>query len=226
MKIQGCGVVLLLAACGGQTERPETPHEQESESYGTDDRNSVEDVDYDFDAPPEPTLGAATQNEKWWDAQGACPEGSGLYGGQPPQKDRFGCKTPQGKNVGRLTKFFPDGTKKEEGQFLDHFAEGVWTVWEEDGSKLTETNYVNGKKHGMETVWYPGGPIKSQRPYAEGKRHGVVFIWDENERKRTAVPYERGQKHGPEARWSVEGDLARVIRCEHGVEQDSGASQR
>lgn len=204
--------------CGGTPKAPEAPREQANEQYG-DDESSLPEVPYDFDAPPEPTRGNASHEDNWWDAENACPAGSVKFGGAPPEHTAVGCKNENGKNVGRATKFFPNGMKQEEGQFEDHFAEGTWTAWNEAGQKISETEYKRGKKDGLETIWYPGGPIKSQRPYVGGKRHGVVIIWDEQEKKRTAVPYVNGAQHGNEARWDIEGQLVRVIVWERGQEK-------
>lgn len=206
------------AGCSTTTKAPETPREQSTEQYGQEE-NELPEVPYDFDAPPEPTLGNASLAEKWWESESPCPDGSEKVGGVPPEHAQVGCKTDKGKNVGRATKFFPNGNKQEEGQFADHFAEDTWTAWDEEGRKISETQYKNGKKNGVETIWYPGGVIKSQRPYVDGKRHGVVFIWDEQERKRTAVPYVGGVQHGNEARWDAEGQLVRVIPWERGREK-------
>lgn len=204
--------------CGGPPKVPETPREQASEQYEKED-NTLPEVPYDFDAPPEPTVGTATLDERWWEAENPCPSGSEKVGGAPPEHSEVICKTDKGKNAGRATKFFPSGTKQEEGMFEDHFAEGTWTAWNELGQKISETQYKQGKKNGTETIWYPGGVIKSQRPYVDGKRHGVVVIWDEQERKRTAVPYDNGEHHGVEARWDKDGELVRVIQWQRGREK-------
>jgi hypothetical protein len=208
----------LWSGCGGAEKTPESPREQTSDQYEPAD-GELPEIPYDFAAPPEPTLGTARLDEKWWESESPCPEGSQKVGGPPPEHLEVGCKTDKNKNVGRATRFFKNGTKQEEGTFADHFAEDTWTVWNEDGQKISETQYQHGKKNGLESIWYPGGAIKSQRPYVDGKRHGVVFIWDEKERKRTAVPYEKGVQHGFEARWDQDGQLVRVIEWERGSER-------
>lgn len=209
---------LSLSACGGSSQTPVTPRDQSDQQYD-EEKGELPEIPYDFDAPPEPTSGTATLEERWWEAEVPCPPGSTKAGGVPPEHETVGCKTDKNKNVGRMTRFFPNGQKKEEGQFEDHFAEGTFTEWNDAGQKVAETPYKAGKKHGLETIWYPGGGIKSQRPYDGGKRHGVVFIWDEQGRKRTAAPYERGLQHGFEARYDMDGKLARVIVWQHGREQ-------
>lgn len=207
---------LAVLGCASRSQAPPQASNTGPDSY--EEESGDGDVPYDYDAPPEATKGEASQDEKWWEATPPCPSDSSLFGGLPPEHHTVGCKTANGKNSGRLTQFYPNGTKKEEGYYEDHFASGIFTSWDDQGRKESETPYVRGKKHGLETIWYPGGVIKSQRPYFEGERHGVVFIWDEKERKRTAAPYVHGKQDGPEARWDIDGNLARVIRWRSGVQ--------
>jgi hypothetical protein len=207
---------LPLFSCArptGTTEAPAAPH------FGDDQyeqEEETESVPYDRETQPQATIGSAKLDEKWWTSEPACPASSTLFGGVPPEHHRVGCKTDKGKNVGRTADFFESGAKKEEGQYEDHFAEGVWTAWDEEGNRISETNFKRGSKEGIETIWYPGGEIKSQRSYKAGKRDGVTYIWDDRARLRTALPYRAGVKHGPEARFSIEGDLARVIHWNEG----------
>jgi hypothetical protein len=210
----GMLLCVLVSGCASQSGAPLQANDASPDTY---EEEHGGDVNYDFDAPPEPPTGEASQEDKWWEAASPCPPESAIYGGLPPEHDKVGCKTTNGKNAGRLTKFYLSGIKKEEGHYEDHFAEGLFTSWDEQGQKVSESPFVRGKKHGLETIWYPGGGIKSQRPYVEGQRHGVVYIWDDKERKRTAVPYEHGKQHGSEARWDIDGNLARVISWKHGT---------
>lgn len=179
-----------------------------------------EHVPYSVETEPQATRGVAQLSDKWWTTDAPCPPNSTLFGGAPPDHTRVGCKTDKGKNVGRTTDFYESGGKKEEGQYEDHFAEGIWTAWDEEGHRLSETSFKKGSQEGLETLWYPGGEIKSQRQYKGGKRDGVTYIWDDRARLRTALTYRNGVKHGPEARYSMEGDLARVIHWDDGRTDD------
>ena len=201
-----------LIACAGSTKSQSTAviaTTSQNDEYG--EAKSERSVPYDLSEEPLATSGDASLKDTWWTQELACPVGAKLHGGVPPEHSLVGCKTAQGKNVGRLTEFYPDGAKKEEGQYADHFAEGVWTLWDSKGNRIEETTYVHGKKEGVQTKWYPSGEIKTQRPYRGGMRHGTTNIWDERARKRTAIPYVDGVENGPEARWSIEGELVRVI---------------
>jgi hypothetical protein len=211
------GAVIAMS-CGG-AQRESAPLENAASSSNEYDAGaSPSDLPYDFDAPPDPPLSDLGQESKWWEGESPCPAGSELYGGAPPEHERVGCKTAQGKNEGPLTKFHSNGTKREQGQYSDHFAEGVWIEWDPRGERVSETAFSAGKKHGVETLYFPGGVVKSQRTFHEGKRHGVTAIWDDRERKRTILTYRDGKKHGPEARYDIEGDLAKVIDWEDDVE--------
>src|SRR5690606_25339406 len=124
------------------------PTQRGAEQYPDSGDDAPQEVPYDLDAPPLPTSGSATQDERWWEEEAPCPTGSEMFGGPPPEHDQVGCKTDKGKNVGRATKFHDDGKKREEGRFEDHFAEGTWTEWDETGAKIAETPYERGKKNG------------------------------------------------------------------------------
>src|SRR5688572_10313518 len=126
-------VALLVSGCAPKSQEPEYPSRDNQQRY--EDERDDSDVSYDFDAPPEPTKGQASPDDRWWEAESPCPPESSLYGGPPPDHDRVGCKTESGKNVGRFTRFHPSGTKREEGQYENHFAEGIFTAWDEQGQK-------------------------------------------------------------------------------------------
>lgn len=210
----------LGSACQGTTGSSKVPPAPPQGDDQYDEPDEPEHVPYSVETEPEPTHGAAKLDDTWWTADSPCPPGSTLFGGAPPENTRVGCKTDKGKNEGRTTDFFESGAKKEEGQYENHFAEGIWTAWDEEGHRLSETSFKKGSQEGVQTLWYPGGEIKSQRQYKDGKRDGVTYIWDDRARLRTALSYKSGVKHGPEARYSLEGDLARVIHWNEGKTND------
>lgn len=220
--MRGALVFCFLAAtwtlaCGGARREPAPSRDATTASEAYEEGGREIELPYDFDAPPDPPLSDVGQDSKWWEADTPCPDGSELFGGPPPEHERVGCKTPRGKNQGPVSAFHSNGMKREQGQFRDHFAEGVWVEWDSTGQRVSETAFSGGKKHGVETLYFPGGIVKSQRSFHQGKRHGITTIWDDQERKRTILSYRNGKKHGPEARYDIEGDLAKVIDWEDGV---------
>ena len=44
------------------------------------------------------------------------------------------CETKAGKREGACRRFFPDGAKQAEGQYVDGKMDGEWTFWLADGS--------------------------------------------------------------------------------------------
>ena len=44
------------------------------------------------------------------------------------------CGTQAGKREGACRRFYPDGAKQAEGQYVDGKMEGEWTFWLSDGS--------------------------------------------------------------------------------------------
>jgi hypothetical protein len=207
----------VAAACGGTASAPKSsPPSSPEERY--EDGGGELEVPYDFDSQPHVAPAPASLDAHWWEDDAPCPVGADLVGGVPPEFDRVGCESKKGKNEGRHTRFFSGGGKREEGSFASHFAEGVWTEWDESGWVVSVTPYQSGNKEGEETVFYADGVIKSQRHYSQGERHGLTVIWDERERKRTILNYENGKKDGPEARYDIEGYLVRVIEWDQGVQ--------
>ena len=203
---------LWVVACGGGSgaAAPQTAPSDQSQADGAGSEPKPSEVPYSVTDPPQPTTGAASQDEQWW-LKTPCPEGSERFGAAPPEGTEIGCRTPKGKLEGRFAKFHENGKKAEEGEYKNNLAVGIWTAWSADGQKQTESSYENGAKAGLETEWYPGGKIKSQREFKAGKRDGLTTIWDESGRKRTAMTYKDAKARGVEVRWDESGAVAKVI---------------
>jgi hypothetical protein len=60
------------------------------------------------------------------------------------------CETKADKREGACRRFYPDGAKQAEGQYVDGKMEGTWTFWLSDGSVDTSRsgNYVAGGRVG------------------------------------------------------------------------------
>src|SRR5690606_8619240 len=124
---------------------------------------------HDRDAPPAAVSSEVTQEGTWWTNDPPCPSGATLYGGPPPDHSEVGCKTDKGVNRGQYTRFHPNGSKAEQGEYKNHVAIGTWVKWNDRGVKLLETSYESGAQHGVETEWFSDGKLKTQRTYARGK---------------------------------------------------------
>lgn len=212
-----CWKVAVAFVALGCASKPPPPAVEVSESnYQEPGAPAPErSTPHSLKAPPAPTADDVDPKSTWWTNDPPCPEGSNLWGGPPPDNSEVGCKTEKGVNVGKYTRFYPDGKKAEEGGYENHRAVGVWTQWNEQGVRVLETRYDNGQQDGIETEWYPSGKIKSQRTYAGGVREGLTTIWDEQGRKRSAIEYHAGKQNGPATYWDENGKVARVERWEN-----------
>ena len=171
---------------------------------------------HDRDAPPAAVSSEVTQEGTWWTNDPPCPSGATLYGGPPPDHSEVGCKTDKGVNRGQYTRFHPNGSKAEQGEYKNHVAIGTWVKWNDRGVKLLETSYESGAQRGVETEWFSDGKLKTQRTYARGKRDGLTTIWDSDGNKRSAIEYKAGAQHGPATYWDETGGVATVEQWNQG----------
>lgn len=49
----------------------------------------------------------------------------------------------KGKLHGKYISYYPNGTKKVEGEFYKNQRIGIWTMWSEEGEELLQRDYVN-----------------------------------------------------------------------------------
>jgi antitoxin component YwqK of YwqJK toxin-antitoxin module len=69
---------------------------------------------------------------------------------------------------GLWTEWYPDGTKKFEGEYHAGIPNGVFTWWCENGEKRVEGRYTEGRKDGIWTTWNSKGRKDSVAEYAAG----------------------------------------------------------
>ena len=65
--------------------------------------------------------------------------------------------------TGKAYELYPDGQKKQEGNFKNGKRDGLIVLWHENGQKMAESNYRNGNKiEGSEKFWNSKGePVES-----------------------------------------------------------------
>ena len=71
-----------------------------------------------------------------------------------------------GRPTGRFTEWYEDGTKCEEGEYLDSQKTGLWTEWYKNGNKSSEGKYIE---------WYENGDKKSGEDYLNGRKIGTLM---------------------------------------------------
>jgi antitoxin component YwqK of YwqJK toxin-antitoxin module len=108
----------------------------------------------------------------------------------------------QGNKEGLWQTFYPDGTVKWEGTYMDGKREGYFKTYSENGSLKTIDKYINDvlqvnapelAKLEVKTDYYPDGKIKSTGPYKNGQPFGAHRMYDENGAVIKAQVYDSGR---------------------------------
>lgn len=87
------------------------------------------------------------------------------------------------KYDGLYTTYNPDGTKLEEGKYVDGRKESSWYLFNEDGSVHIIYVYRNDQvvdeypKNGTFEMYWPNDIQRSEYTYKNGKRHGPFKEW-------------------------------------------------
>lgn len=68
-----------------------------------------------------------------------------------------------------VTKYYEDGTVREQGTFVGEVADGRWVEYNRDGSVRTEAFYENGKKEGKWFVYSDEGQVMYELVYSDNR---------------------------------------------------------
>ena len=80
-----------------------------------------------------------------------------------------------------VTKYYEDGSIREQGTFSGDLPDGRWVEYYRDGSVKTEAFYINGKKEGKWFVWSDEGDIMYELVYSENYlKNSNRWMLDEN----------------------------------------------
>jgi len=66
---------------------------------------------------------------------------------------------------------------------------GTSTRWYKDGQKSDEQNYISGRLNGISTKWYESGQKSEEIVYLNDKRQGKCFWWNEDGSLRVSASY-------------------------------------
>ncbi|MBA3682730.1 MAG: hypothetical protein H0W73_16445 [Bacteroidetes bacterium] len=78
----------------------------------------------------------------------------------------------------KITKY-PDGTKKEEGCFVNGIKEGLWKEYWENGIIKHTSTYINGRTEGAFSYFYSDGKIHKTGFYKNNAGTDTLTIYDE-----------------------------------------------
>ncbi|MGD8452365.1 MAG: hypothetical protein PVJ57_11150 [Phycisphaerae bacterium] len=116
---------------------------------------------------------------------------------------------------------WPDGTLRlrrgvlrlDDGQELDH---GLFTRWYANGQKEFEGQFVRGKKEGITKRWHDNGRVWIEERYTHGLKQGSCFTWDPEGRLRKEERYADGLPHGTWTVWTGDGRIKWQASFDHG----------
>lgn len=139
------------------------------------------------------------------------------------------------RNHGSYELYWPNGTKRREGRFLQGQLDGVWRHWDENGVLGAMNSYVNGEQTGIRYVQLTKGT--SILDMVENfRKSGVSVRWDSNSlsperlsffqadapRGQTFAfvgeeavlsesgSFSEGKRHGKWRYWSLDGKLMQL----------------
>jgi len=98
-----------------------------------------------------------------------------VYAQQP--EDNY---TKEGDKV-KVTRYYEDGTVREQGTFDGEVADGRWVEYHRDGSVKVEAFYKDGKKQGKWFVYTDEGQVMYELVYANNfLKNSNRWILEEN----------------------------------------------
>ncbi len=119
----------------------------------------------------------------------------------------FDGKDARFVNHGKMTAFYPDGSKQDERFYYDGKQHGSYLEWHRNGKKAAEGAFKNDKEHGKWLNWHENGTLQGEWYYLNGKRHGVSKHWFNNGKKSGEVTWVDGKRHGPCTQWDSQGNI-------------------
>ena len=81
---------------------------------------------------------------------------------------------------------------KSEYEYKDGKQIGKATTWYENGTLKSETEYVDGKKNGRRSTFHENGTKEFEWEYKDGLKNGKYTAWDENNIKVSEKEYKEG----------------------------------
>tara|TARA_B100002051_G_C16593536_1_gene564085 strand:- start:131 stop:610 length:480 start_codon:yes stop_codon:yes gene_type:complete len=105
--------------------------------------------------------------------------------------------------------YFENGRQRFLGRYKNGRREhGLWTKWYANGQKREETNYIDGKKDGLHTAWYANGQKDVEITYKDDKPvlDGLIIKWYENGQKHIERIYKDGEVISSKE-WNKDGSV-------------------
>jgi len=109
---------------------------------------------------------------------------------------------------GLLSSWYPDGTRREEGRWVDGLREGLWKSWHPEGNPSRRIFYERGMLHGRAIEWHRNGSKKSEIHFTKGQPDGIWYEWHEDGGRSVTGLYSRGKPVGLWEGWHDNGFIS------------------
>jgi len=201
MTTQKIGAALLMACCGLAGCATPGPVDR----TGAGDRQAQDDTS--SPGEPGPLHGEVERIEERW------PDGNLRY-----QREVVRDKEGQPISHGLTTRWWQDGQKKSEMEFVNGVRHGRRIAWHNNGQPWSEGAYDNGRPTGTWTAWNEDGSIERQWHYDEnGAYHGMFTLWYDNGGKKMEIEFVHGLRQGFETSWDEAGNI--VLEIDYGRDE-------
>ncbi len=113
---------------------------------------------------------------------------------------------------GEYHSWYPNGSRRSQGEHCDGRREGRWTFWDESRRLLSHQTYVGGLPHGPFAVYHPGGEKARAGQLSRGMKHGPWTYWDPQGREIRQEQYDRGTPVGQWVHRDADGETWAVVQ--------------
>lgn len=112
--------------------------------------------------------------------------------------------------------YYPSGTKASSIAYVKGKKHGKYRKWFEEGIKSFEANYVNAKRNGAAFTWWRNGNMRSSSNYKEGVVHGIQEEWYVHGTKFKRLQLLDGKEEGLQQSWRENGKLYSNYEAKNG----------
>jgi len=123
-------------------------------------------------------------------------------GGFVKKITRINQVNTEGHKEGLWQTFYPDGTVKWEGTYIDGERDGYFKTYDEKGNLLTVEKYIDDvlqqnapelAKLDIKTTYYSNGQVQSSGPYKNDVPFGMHRVYDQQGKPEKADMYDSGR---------------------------------
>lgn len=112
-----------------------------------------------------------------------CPPGTEQFGKAPPKGGNVFCRQPVVggyRKHGQQIRWYGNGGKRYEGDYVRGKKHGVWTIYHRNGTKKSVEVWYNGKRKSKTKFDRRGAPITVKDKDAERRSRRKKYRWRNN----------------------------------------------